>query len=116
MFRRYISDSNKYIIRILSACGIAAFITACASIGSPSGGDYDLDPPKVVQVTPNFNETNVKKGKVEIIFDELVQLEKPEEKIIITPPQKNYPNIRAINNRVLVDLKDTLQENTTIYY
>lgn len=113
MFRRYISDSNKYIIRILSACGIAAFITACASIGSPSGGDYDLDPPKVVQVTPNFNETNVKKGKVEIIFDELVQLEKPEEKIIITPPQKNYPNIRAINNRVLVDLKDTLQENTT---
>lgn len=113
MFKRYISNSNKYIIRILSICGAAAFITACASIGSPSGGDYDLDPPKVVQVTPNFNATNVKKGRLEIIFDELVQLEKPEEKIIITPPQKNYPNIRAINNRVVVDLKDTLLENTT---
>lgn len=113
MFRQYISNPSKYIIRISAACFVAAFITACASIGSPSGGDYDLTPPKVVTVTPQFNSTNVKKGKVEIIFDELVQLEKPDEKIIITPPQKNYPNIRAINNKVIVDLKDTLLENTT---
>lgn len=94
-------------------CCIVAFVAACASIGTPSGGDYDLDPPKVVSITPQSNATNVKKGKVEIVFDELVLLEKPDEKIIITPPQKNYPNIRAINNKVIVDLKDTLLENTT---
>lgn len=113
MFRQSVFDRKKHTIRTILLCCIGAFITACASIGTPSGGDYDLDPPKVVKVTPEFNATNVQKGRVEIIFDELVQLEKQDEKIIITPPQQNFPNIRAVNNRVVVDLRDTLLANTT---
>lgn len=82
-------------------------------MASPSGGDYDFDPPKVVKSTPTPNQMQVKNGKVEIIFDELVQIEKPMEKVIITPPQKNFPIIRAQNNKVIVELKDTLLPNTT---
>lgn len=113
MFRQSIDKTKKYIAHALFYGAISVIAVSCASIGSPSGGDYDLDPPKVVSSTPAPNATFVKKGKVEIIFDELVQIEKPLEKVIVTPPQTTYPVVRAINNKVVVELKDTLKENTT---
>lgn len=88
-------------------------VFSCASVGTPSGGAYDLDPPKVVKSTPSFNALNISKGKVEIIFDELVQIENPNEKVIITPPQRRLPSIQAISNKVTVELKDSLLPNTT---
>lgn len=93
--------------------GSGIVVLSCASIGSPSGGEYDFDPPKIVSSTPTPNQTFVKSGKVQILFDELVQIEKPMEKVIVTPPQKNFPIIRAQNNKVIVELKDTLIDNTT---
>lgn len=50
---------------------------------------------------------------MEILFDELVQLDKPSENVIITPPQMQLPVIRAAGKKVVVELKDTLKENTT---
>lgn len=113
MFKKYKPKKNIDLIRVFAICLSGLLVYACASIGTPSGGDYDLDPPKVVKATPTFNATNVTKGKLEIIFDENVQIEKPDEKVIITPPQKNTPTIRAMNNKVVVQLRDTLKENTT---
>ncbi|MDH6353847.1 uncharacterized protein (DUF2141 family) [Dysgonomonas sp. PH5-45] len=86
---------------------------SCASIGSPSGGDYDLDPPKVISCSPQFNALNVANGKITIEFDELVQVENPNEKVIITPPQSKMPVIQAISNKVKVELRDSLLPNTT---
>lgn len=86
---------------------------SCASIASPSGGDFDFDPPVVVKSTPSFNQTNVASHKIEIEFDEFVKLDQPMDKIIVTPPQKRMPKIQAISKKVTVELKDTLQPNTT---
>lgn len=86
---------------------------SCANMASPQGGDFDFDPPKLMHTTPEINATNVSKHRVELVFDELIQLDKPSEKIIVTPPQKRNPNIQAISNRIIVELKDTLLPNTT---
>lgn len=91
----------------------AYIVYSCASMGTPSGGEYDLDPPKVISSNPKFNQLNVTQNRVEIIFDELVQLEKPTEKVIITPPQKKLPIIKAVSNRITVILNDSLLPNTT---
>ena len=104
---------NKYFIRILLFGFLSILAYSCANMASPSGGDYDFDPPVVVKSTPTPNQLHVKNGKIEIVFDELVQIEKPMEKIIITPPQQTFPVIRAQSNRVIVELKDTLKANTT---
>lgn len=104
---------KRYSIKLLVIASIACLVHSCANIGMPSGGDFDFDPPVMIRSTPSPNQTNVKTRKVEIIFDENVQIEKPNEKVIITPPQINMPVIRAQNNRVFVELKDTLLENTT---
>ncbi|QIK59968.1 hypothetical protein G7050_09045 [Dysgonomonas sp. HDW5A] len=101
------------MIRNFILLGSGIIVLSCASMGSPSGGDYDFDPPKVLSSRPTPNETFVKSGKVQIVFDELVQIEKPMEKVIVTPPQRNFPIIRAQNNKVIVELKDTLIANTT---
>lgn len=89
------------------------FMVACASISTPEGGDYDYDPPKVVRSNPGFNATNVAHRKINIYFDENVTLENQSEKIIITPPQQNFPNIQTVNRRVSIELRDSLIPNTT---
>lgn len=88
-------------------------IYSCANIGTPNGGPYDENPPKFVSSTPVPNQTNFKGNKVEILFDELIQIEKPTENVIITPPQLQMPVIRSSGKKAVVELRDTLKENTT---
>lgn len=104
---------RKHILQILLIFIISVVVVSCANMASPSGGDYDFDPPVFVGSTPSQNGLNVTSQRIEIVFDELVQVEKPMEKVIVTPPQTNFPVIRAQNNKVIVELKDTLRPNTT---
>ena len=86
---------------------------ACASIGSPSGGEYDIDPPKLTGSNPGVNSINFTGNKIELLFDELVNIENQSEKVIITPPQQKTPIIKAIGRKISVELKDSLIPNTT---
>ncbi|MGN0233533.1 MAG: Ig-like domain-containing protein, partial [Bacteroidaceae bacterium] len=86
---------------------------ACASIGSPDGGRFDETPPRVLGSTPVDGAVNVSGKKVQILFDEYVKLEKASEKVIVSPPQIETPNVRAEGKRVKIDLYDTLRPNTT---
>lgn len=88
-------------------------IVSCANMATPNGGPYDEKPPKFVSSTPLPYQTDYKGKKVEIVFDELIQLEKPSENVIITPPQKELPSILVAGKKIQVELKDTLKENTT---
>ena len=64
-------------------------------------------------VWAKLNALNYKKNRIEIIFDEIVQVEKAFYNVIISPPQKQMPVVKALGKRIVVDLKDTIQENTT---
>ena len=86
---------------------------ACASIGSPDGGPYDEEPPVLVKSTPGINATGVKDGKIEIFFNENVRLEKAFEKVVVSPPQMQMPEVRSSGKKVTVELFDSLLPNTT---
>lgn len=86
---------------------------SCANMASPTGGLYDVRPPVPRTATPSFNSLNVGRKKIVIDFDEYIKLEKPSEKIIITPPQSLQPHITATGKRVEVELLDDLLPNTT---
>ena len=86
---------------------------ACASIGSPDGGPYDEEPPVLVRSTPGINATGVDKGKVEIVFDENIKLQNAFEKVVVSPPQMQMPEIRYNGKKVTVELFDSLVPNTT---
>ena len=106
--------TNKSVIgKILYSLSSLLFLCACANIAAPTGGLYDVDPPKVVKASPSFNATNSNKSKIEIIFDENVKIEKPMEKVIIAPPQQKFPIIKAQGRKVIVELEDELIDSTT---
>ena len=86
---------------------------ACANIAAPTGGLYDVDPPRVVRSSPEFNALNNKSSKIEIVFDENIKVEKPMDKVIIAPPQQSFPVIKAQGKKVIVELEDALIPNTT---
>ena len=101
---------------VMERLGLALLIggaVACANIAGPNGGPYDEKPPRFVSSTPPPRQTNYKGRRVEIVFDELIQVEKPSQNVIIAPPQKELPSIQVIGRKIRIELKDTLRPNTT---
>lgn len=86
---------------------------SCASMGTPDGGPYDEEPPKFVKSSPKPYAVNNKEKKITIEFDEFIKLEKTSEKVVISPPQLEQPEIKASGRKVLVNLVDSLKPHTT---
>lgn len=97
----------------LVAIVLMIIMHSCANMASPNGGPYDELPPKFIGSTPAPNQTNFKGKKIEILFNELIQLDKPSENVIITPPQMDLPIVRTAGHKAVIELMDTLKENTT---
>lgn len=107
--------NNKISIKVtrLALLAIGALLTACASIGRPQGGPRDTEPPKYVRSNPEPGAKNVNRARIDIYFDENVQLDDPTNKIIVSPAQKQMPMITSGGRRVTVELRDSLIKNTT---
>lgn len=88
-------------------------VYSCASIGQPDGGEFDEVPPKFVKSSPAPFTVNFKGKKITIEFDENVKIEKASEKVIVSPPQLEMPEIKAVGKNITVELQDTIKANTT---
>ena len=88
-------------------------LAACARMGSPDGGWFDDDPPRVIGSMPEEQATNVTSKKMTIYFDEYIKLADPTQNVIVSPPQLEMPEIKAAGKKIVVELKDTLKPNTT---
>lgn len=98
-------------------CGVFVFVFfSCAQIGTPSGGQFDRTPPKSKFSKPPHNSTNFQGKSFEIVFDEYISTENTSEEIIISPPLKNKPVVKAHLKTLKVSWTDTLQENTTYIF
>ena len=82
-------------------------------MGSPDGGWFDDDPPRILGSTPAEQATNVTAKKINIFFDEYIKLADPTQNVIVSPPQLETPEIAAKGKKIVVELKDTLIPNTT---
>lgn len=112
-FRKNSKYSNKALRRLMSALAVLGILYSCASIGRLEGGPIDEDPPRFVASTPLPGELNSKRSKVTIEFDEFIKLDKPSEKIVVSPPQVQQPVIKSNGKKVTVTLQDSMRANTT---
>lgn len=103
----------KSIYKILIVILIIAGISACATIGSPTGGPKDETPPVKLGSKPLENSVNYHKNKIEIFFDEIVNVQNASDKVIVSPPQKKVPTVRGMTKKIVVELADSLLDNTT---
>ena len=92
---------------------LAMLLAACASIGSPEGGPRDYTPPQVLKTSPAPNAVNFKGNKVEITFDEIVNLKDQQKKVVVSPAPKTQPLIRSVGKKLTIEFRDELEENTT---
>ena len=109
-----IRDSIKGKVRnaALATSAIAAFL-GCAAVANPDGGAYDETPPRIVGSNPAMESTGFKGKKVTIDFNEFIKLENAVEKVIISPPQQEQPEIKVNGKKIQVELFDSLKANTT---
>ncbi len=107
---------QNYLYRMRVAAVVvvtAVLLAACASMGRPTGGPRDVEPPKFVRSTPTVGALDVDGNKITVEFDENIQLDDPQQKIVISPAQKQTPQISSNGRRVTIELRDTLIPNTT---
>ena len=88
-------------------------LVACANMGQPDGGWFDETPPSVIGSWPQDQATGVDVRKINIFFDEYIKIDNPTEKVVISPPQLEAPEIKGAGRRIIVELNDSLQPNTT---
>ncbi|SHG66293.1 Ig-like domain-containing protein [Flavobacterium defluvii] len=94
---------------------LVLLMMSCAKRGSITGGLKDTLAPVLVSSTPkNFN-TDFKGDEFILVFDEYIKLKNLNKQLIISPPMKNEPLITptGVSKFIKVQIKDTLQPNTT---
>lgn len=88
-------------------------LAGCARMGQPDGGWFDDSPPKIVGTSPTDKATGIKTKNISITFDEFVKLEDATNKVVVSPPQLEMPEIKSAGKKIVVELKDSLKPNTT---
>lgn len=105
---------KRFSLFLLALIGLTSLITACANQGSgPDGGPYDETPPRIVGMTAPERLQNGKRTKFSLVFNELIKVDNPTEKIIVSPPQIETPEIKVSGRRITVELLDSMRPNTT---
>lgn len=102
------------LFKLLCVLFLLMAFGACANQGAgPDGGPYDETPPKLVGMTPPTKVAGGKRLQFTLTFDELIKVEKAEEKVVVSPPQLEAPEIKISGRSITVRLLDSIQANTT---
>ena len=108
---------NHKVIVWLRVCVLAmfcpAFLWRCATVMNLEGGPIDTLPPVIVSMLPDNFTTNFTASKIYVTFDEFVQLKDQQKEFFTSPQMKKKPQLSIRGRGILIQIKDTLKENTT---
>jgi uncharacterized protein (DUF2141 family) len=90
-------------------------LSSCGQQIAPSGGPKDSLPPKFIGSIPPSGTVNFKGNRLVLRFDEFITLDNPFEKLIYSPIPKKNPEATGRLKNVTIELKDSLQKNTTYF-
>lgn len=98
---------------MLGVTAMVATLWSCASQGTPDGGPLDETPPRFIASVPAAGAINNTRKKITLEFDEFIKLEKASEKVVVSPPQLQQPEIKPNGKKITINLLDSLKANTT---
>lgn len=84
----------------------------CSQPISPTGGNRDTIPPKLVKSIPINKLTNYKGRTVELEFDEYIVAENLQQKLLITPDAGEY-DFKSKPNSIKITFKKSLDSSKT---
>ncbi|MDY6802041.1 MAG: Ig-like domain-containing protein [Bacteroidota bacterium] len=89
------------------------WMSSCAKIVAPTGGPKDVEPPKVLSSNPPNLSTNVEGKKIEITFDEFIQLKELNQKLVVSPPVEEKPEVIVKGKSLVIEFPVELKDSTT---
>lgn len=104
------------ILRFIALITLAFIVTQCAKQTSPTGGPKDEEPPILIKSTPPNQKTNFSGNKIELDFNEPVQINNAREQLVLTPNVGvigKDVEIIAKKNKVILTINSMLEPNTT---
>jgi len=104
---------TKIFIVGLAFLSAILMLTHCAQPVAPGGGPKDEQPPKVVKYEPDDFSTRFSSDKFSMTFDEFVQLDNINQKVLISPPMDKMPDFKLKGKSLVVKFNEALKENTT---
>ena len=86
---------------------------SCANMAPLAGGPKDEKAPVLLNTTPADNSRNFSGDRVTFYFDEFIQLKNAQQKLLVSPPMNEAPELRAKNRELTVVFKSQPEPNTT---
>ena len=107
----FLNMKSKYLYIVAISMLLMA---SCANRGQgPQGGPRDTIPPKVLKESPLNGVLAYQGKKIEVTFDEYIQLDDIQNNVLISPPQQNAPEVKAVGKTLAVTFQEPLQDSTT---
>lgn len=103
---------NKLTTAILLFTSLFLF-NRCANQATPTGGPKDETSPKLVNTIPLNKSLNYTGKRIELAFDEFIQIENLKQELIITPAVDEDYEYETRRNNISILFKNSLQPNTT---
>jgi len=91
-------------------------LISCAQIVTPTGGPKDETPPKVKAEYPPNESVNFNRKSFVIAFDEFIQIQTPNEKVIISPPLRKNPTYTIKRKTLTVKWEEELTPDATYIF
>jgi len=88
-------------------------LAGCAQPGNPTGGEKDKIPPKLLASSPLQQQTNYTNTEINLVFDEPVQSNTLQSKLIITPRTETAYEVDVRKGTVTLTFEEPLLPNTT---
>lgn len=85
----------------------------CAQQSTPTGGPKDVKPPELVRSFPQNQTTNYQGQRIELEFDEYVNVDNINQQLLITPALEGTYTTRVRPKGVVLNLDKPLRPNTT---
>jgi uncharacterized protein (DUF2141 family) len=108
-----LNQKGLNLLKKVSLFSISLAFFACANRQLPQGGPRDRTPPKLLKAEPANNTRNFSAKRIQLDFDEFFKLNNQSQEITMTPNPAKQPEYKIRQKSLVIDLKDTLEKNTT---
>lgn len=108
---------GSYLLSALAVIVIGTFIVSsgagCANMAPPTGGPRDSLPPVILKLDPRDSGRLFAEKKIIITFNEYIQVDELQKNLIVSPTPKVNPIVDVKLKNLIINIKDTLEPNTT---
>jgi hypothetical protein len=86
---------------------------SCAQFVPPTGGKRDTTPPKTISTFPLNKSKNVSTQKLELTFDELIDVSSLKQDLLIIPQPKGLYTVKEKGKTIVLNFDEPFEKNTT---